>query len=191
MSEKYDFSKIENQQKFEQLPPEEKEAVIGAAQEEMAEIHKKARALAGEGEKPTEQNYQKAAEQIDGEKEKSEIILTPEQERMRKILFERLCSSAPGGHIQQHDKLRESEQMNILLPNLDEVTLKGDELLEYKRKKGFLPHEVILEIGKEAIITKMKQGRTNSASEILKAFPYSNEIIKRLTHSVLSTRTCF
>ena len=38
MSEKYDFSKIENQQKFEQLPPEEKEAVIGAAQEEMIKI---------------------------------------------------------------------------------------------------------------------------------------------------------
>ena len=36
MSEKYDFSKIEEQQKFEQLPPEEKEAVISAAQEEVA-----------------------------------------------------------------------------------------------------------------------------------------------------------
>ena len=33
MSEKYDFSKISDQQKFEQLPPEEKEAVIGGALE--------------------------------------------------------------------------------------------------------------------------------------------------------------
>ena len=79
MSEKYDFSKISDQQKFEQLPQEEKGVIIGDAQEEMAEIHKKAHALAGEGERLTSRHYQNASEKIDSEKEKSEIILTPEQ----------------------------------------------------------------------------------------------------------------
>ncbi|HEY4519173.1 MAG TPA: hypothetical protein VJK01_02350 [Candidatus Paceibacterota bacterium] len=99
MSEKYDFSKIEDQQKIEQLPQEEKEAVIGDAQEEMADIHKKARALAGADEKPTGRHYSAAAsavaeamadkqetsEQIDDAKKQQEIILTPEQEEVVKF----------------------------------------------------------------------------------------------------------
>ena len=88
MSEKYDFSKIEDQQKIEQLP-----------QEEMADIHKKARALAGADEKPTGRHYSAAAsavaeamadkqetsEQIDDAKKQQEIILTPEQEEVVKF----------------------------------------------------------------------------------------------------------
>ena len=38
MPEKYNSSKIENQQKFEQLPLEEKEAVIGDALYQMYEV---------------------------------------------------------------------------------------------------------------------------------------------------------
>lgn len=43
MSEKYDFSKIEDRQEFEQLPQEEKEAIVDAAQEEAIDIDAKAK----------------------------------------------------------------------------------------------------------------------------------------------------
>jgi len=94
MPEKYYFSEDKSGDIFRQLPPEEKEAVIGAAQEEMAEIHKKAHALAGEGEKPTARHYstaaeamadkQEASEQINAskkQKKQKKIVLTPEQKR--------------------------------------------------------------------------------------------------------------
>ena len=104
MSEKkYDFSEDKSGDIFRQLPPEEKEAVIGAVQEEMADIHKKASELAGEGEKPTSRHYQNASEQIDGEKEKSEIILTPEQEEAKKEMIMNLSR----GHVENALKIKD------------------------------------------------------------------------------------
>jgi len=164
MSEKYNFSEDKTGDIFRQLPPEEKEAVIGDAQEEMAEIHKKAHALAGAGEKPTARHYstaaeamadkQEASEQIDSEKEEKEIVLTPEQEEAKKAFIEKLSNAV----------------------SLDTYI---DNALEIK-KQNFLPERIVQQTAKKSLIRCLLAGHIKSAIRIKNEFLLSEEIVSSL-----------
>jgi len=76
MPEKYDFSKIEDRKKFEKLPKEEQDIVIGEAQEEAENLAK--RVESGE------------AEKMVGNKEERKIVLTSEQEKAKQKIIDYL-----------------------------------------------------------------------------------------------------
>ena len=85
MPEKYDFSKSENQQKFEQLPQKERDEIVGEAREEAAKMQEKIKS--GKA-----RDYTGAKKLI--KTEKGEIILTPEQQAAKQELIRRLSDGS-------------------------------------------------------------------------------------------------
>lgn len=76
MSEKFNFSKIKDQKKFENLPEKERDEVIGEAQENAAEMQVKV-------ESGKAKDYAEAEKLVESEKDKKkEIVLTLKQERI-------------------------------------------------------------------------------------------------------------
>ncbi len=75
MSEKYDFSISEDREKFEQLPHEEKEAIIGDAQDEAAEIQRGVQKFVGKSEKLNVEHYQLLSERLDREAQELRLFI--------------------------------------------------------------------------------------------------------------------
>ena len=190
MSEKYDFSEDKNGDIFRQLPQEEKEAVIGAAQEERADIHKKASELAGEGEKPTSRHYQNASEQIDSEKEKSESILTPEQESgVIKII--KIIESGSWGFnnilpkeiIEKSDKIKQAAKKAMIIALNNGNVASGINTADQIRNSTYAPKEILAseevrQAAKEALMKILRKGQVDSACQARNLF--SSEEVKEI-----------
>ena len=190
MSEKYNFSEDKTGDIFRQLPHEEKEAVIGAAQEEMADIHKKASELAGEGEKPTSRHYQNASEQIDSEKEKSESILTPEQESgVIKII--KIIESGSWGFnnilpkeiIEKSDKIKQAAKKAMIIALNNGNVASGINTADQIRNSTYAPKEILAseevrQAAKEALMKILRKGQVDSACQARNLF--SSEEVKEI-----------
>src|SRR3990167_8906721 len=100
MPEKYDFSKSENQQKFEQLPQKERDEIVGEAREEAAKMQEKIKS--GKA-----RDYTGAKKLI--KTEKGEIILTPEQQAAKQELIRRLSD----GYIYAALKIKDKFNIRI------------------------------------------------------------------------------
>ena len=79
MPEKFDFSKIEEQKKFEKLPEKKREEVVGAAQEEASLINEIV------GEKRSKEDYETAAKLAE-----EEIVSKKEIEVLKEVYSQRL-----------------------------------------------------------------------------------------------------
>jgi len=100
MSEKYDFSKSADQQKFEQLPQKERDEIVGEAREEAAKMQEKIKS--GKA-----RDYTGAKKLI--KTEKGEIILTPEQQAAKQELIRRLSD----GYIYAALKIKDKFNIRI------------------------------------------------------------------------------
>jgi len=183
MPEKYDFSKIEDRKKFEKLPKEEQDIVIGEAQEEAENLAK--RVESGE------------AEKMVGNKEERKIVLTSEQEKAKQKIIDYLT----WGNINHALEIKEefSLQKEITQQAAEQGFIKYllyggnvDTALEIKRRfslsEEFIVSPEVQRVARERFIKFLSIGDIDfgfktrdidSAFEIKDKFSLSEEFIQR------------
>jgi len=183
MPEKYDFSKIEDRKKFEKLPKEEQDIVIGEAQEEAENLAK--RVESGE------------AEKMVGNKEERKIVLTLEQEKAKQKIIDYLT----WGNINHALEIKEefSLQKEITQQAAEQGFIKYllyggnvDTALEIKRRfslsEEFIVSPEVQRVARERFIKFLSIGDIDfgfktrdidSAFEIKDKFSLSEEFIQR------------
>src|SRR3990167_8687556 len=115
MPEKYDFSKSENQQKFEQLPQKERDEIVGEAREEAAKMQEKIKS--GKA-----RDYTGAKKLI--KTEKGEIILTPEQQAAKQELIRRLSDGSIDAALKIIERFSVPQEV-ILSPEIQQAAKQG------------------------------------------------------------------
>ena len=115
MPEKYDFSKSENQQKFEQLPQKERDEIVGEAREEAAKMQEKIKS--GKA-----RDYTGAKKLI--KTEKGEIILTPEQQAAKQELIRRLSDGSIDAALEIIERFSVPQEV-ILSPEIQQAAKQG------------------------------------------------------------------
>lgn len=152
----FDFSKLEDQQKFEQLPNEEKGHIIVAAQDEAVEVQTRAHRFAGENKNPSTHHYEEASKQVNRIKEQYKVTLTPEQEKIENDLFGCLHTNPP------------------------KITVANEII-----NKNVLPKEIIYQIIKNAFSEFYLSNRSmfHSAAEIKNKLSLPNEIVQEIIDS--------
>src|SRR3990167_1968464 len=183
MPEKYDFSKSENQQKFEQLPQKERDEIVGEAREEAAKMQEKIKS--GKA-----RDYTGAKKLI--KTEKGEIILTPEQQAAKQELIRRLSDGSIDAALEIIERFSVPQEV-ILSPEIQQAAKQGligclsngyiDAALKIIERLS-VPQEVILspeiqQAAKQGLIRCLSDGHIDTALEIIKRFSVSQEVIQQ------------
>src|SRR3990167_8131152 len=185
MSEKYDFSKSADQQKFEQLPQKERDEIVGEAREEAAKMQEKIKS--GKA-----RDYTGAKKLI--KTEKGEIILTPEQQAAKQELIRRLSDGSIDAALEIIERFSVPQEV-ILSPEIQQAAKQGligclsngyiDAALKIIERLS-VPQEVILspeiqQAAEQGLISRLFYGHIDTALKIIERLSVSKEVIQQAT----------
>ena len=176
--EKFDFSKIEEQKRFDNLPEEERKKIIDAAKREAAKIIEKIKF--GEA-----KDYEEA-EKLIINKEPKEIILTPKQQSAKQGMIECLLK----GWIDNAIKIKNEFALPEEIMSSKEIQLAAKQRMikclsagwigdALKIKNEFsLPEEIVQSVAKQRMIECLSAGSISNALKIKNEFSLPEEIVQ-------------
>lgn len=204
MEKKFDFSKIEDQQAFEQLSSHEKEDAVGRTQEEAEAIRERAQIIAREEEETDEQDdvksehYNKAS--IEFDRELFERLPEMEQKKIvedaqEEAYIEKLTSYLSAGFI--HSALKIKEAFNLSEDDIQDAVYhglisrlsKGSIESALKIKDRFsLPDALIQEAAAQGFFARLARGYIDDAFKIKEAFSLPEEVVQEAARQGLADR---